>query len=77
MKKKEKEFNIDAANLSEILSKIGETDIAPFEFEFFNGGQNEKFAETVRSLAPSTDNLEFLTFLESDVCIKNFDRQQA
>ena len=69
-KEKEKEFNIETENLTEILSKIGKSAVVPFEFEFFSGGKNEKFAEIVRSLAPSTDNLEFLTFLQSDVCKK-------
>ena len=52
------------------MSNIGKSEIVPFEFEFFHGGQNEKFSEIIRSLAPTTGNLEFLDFLQSDVCRK-------
>ena len=38
---------IDMENLIEILSKIG--DEKPFEFEFFTGGENKKFDDTMRS----------------------------
>ena len=67
---KEKDYKIDIENLSEVLSEIGKNEIVPFEFEFFHGGKNEKFNEIIRSLAPSTNNLEFLEFLQSDVCSK-------
>ena len=38
---------LDIENLTEILSKIG--DEKPFEFEFFTGGENKKFDDTMRS----------------------------
>ena len=66
-REKSKKFNIEVENLSKILSEIGETALVPFEFEFFNGGENETFAENIRSLAPSTENLAFLDFLMSDI----------
>ena len=59
---------IDMENLTEILSKIG--DEKPFEFEFFTGGENKKFDDTVRSYRLSTDNLEFSDFLQSEICKK-------
>ena len=65
---KEKDFKLDIENLSQVLSEIGKSEIVPFEFEFFHGGQNEKFSEIICSLAPTTDNLEFLDFLQSDDC---------
>ena len=55
-------------NLTEILSKIG--DEKPFEFEFFTGGENKKFDDTMRSYGLSTDNLEFLDFLQYEICKK-------
>ena len=55
-------------NLTEILSKIG--DEKPFEFEFFTGGENKKFDDTMRSYGLSKDNLEFLDFLQSEICKK-------
>ena len=59
---------IDMENLTEILSKIG--DEKPFEFEFFTGGENKKFDDTMTSYGLSTDNLEFLDFLQSEICKK-------
>ena len=67
---KEKDFKLDIENLTQVLSEIGKSEIVPFEFEFFQGGHNEKFSEIIRSLAPSTENLEFLDFLQSNVCRK-------
>ena len=67
---KEKDFKLDIENLSQVLSEIGKSEIVLFEFEFFHGGQNEKFSEIIHSLAPTTDNLEFLDFLQRDVCNK-------
>ena len=37
---------LDIENSTEILSKIG--DEKPFEFEFFTGGENKKFDDTMR-----------------------------
>ena len=55
-------------NLTEILSKIG--DEKPFEFELFTGGKNKKLDNTMRSYWLSTDNSEFLDFLQSHICKK-------
>ena len=63
IKKNEAEFE----NLTEILCEIDQNSI-PLEFEFFSSGKNEKFDEIVQSLGLSTDNLEFLYFLQSDIC---------
>ena len=60
---------VDIENLSETLSAIGNK-ILPFEFEFLNGGTNEKFSNTIRSLDSGTDTLEFLDFLQSKICKK-------
>ena len=54
--------------LTEILSKIGNE--KPFEFEFFTGGGNKTFNDTMRSYGLSTDNLEFLDFLQYETCKK-------
>ena len=54
-------------NVTQILSKIDSNSV-PFEFEFFTGGKNEKFDEINRLLRLSSDNLEFLDFLQSDIC---------
>ena len=57
---------IDMENLTESLSKIG-NDEKPFEFQFFTGGENKKFNNTMRSYGLPTDNLEFLDFLQSEI----------
>ena len=61
-------FKTEVENLRKILSQIG--DETPLEFEFFKGGKNEKFSEYIKSLAPSAENLEFLDFVQSDICLK-------
>ena len=53
--------------MTEILSKIAEDD-TPFEFEFFTGGKNQKLEVHVNGFGLSTDNLQFLNFLQSDIC---------
>ena len=67
---KKQDIMVDLENLSKTLSEIGSSKVVPFEFEFLHGGPNEKFSEIIRSLAPNTDNLEFLDFLQSKICKK-------
>ena len=43
---KKADLEIDFQNLSTTLSEI-ENQIVPFEFEFFNGGENDKFCEII------------------------------
>ena len=67
-KKENEKSETDMENLTEILSRIdGEK---PFEFEFFTGGKNKKSDDTMRSYWLSTDNLQFLDFLQSHICKK-------
>ena len=71
MKENQKAYvKVNLENLSETLTEIGNNEIAPFEFEFFNGGPNEKFSEIIRGFTPNTDTLEFLDFLQGDLCKK-------
>ena len=53
--------------LTEISSRMGEDD-TPFEFEFFIGRKNKKFDDIIRGIGPSSNNLDFLDFLQSDQC---------
>ena len=46
-KEDDEKSELDIENSTEILSKIG--DEKPFEFEFFTGGENKKFDDTMRS----------------------------
>ena len=52
-------------DLTEILSRIGEDD-TPFEYDFFTSGKNKKYDDIICSIGPSSDNLDFLDFLQSD-----------
>ena len=54
-------------NLTEILSKIDRNSVR-FDFKFFTGGKIEKFDEISRSLGLWSDNIEFLDFLQPDIC---------
>ena len=54
-------------DLTEILSRIGEDD-TPFEYDFFTSGKNKKYDDIICSIGPSSDNLDFLDFLQSDQC---------
>ena len=60
----------DIKNVMEILPIIG--DEKPFEFEFFTGDENKKFDDT---MALSTDNSEFLDFLQSEICKNNINNK--
>ena len=68
-KQDDEQFKEDVDNLTEILTKIGEND-TPFEFEFYTGGKNERVNEIIRGIGSSSDNLEFLDFLQSNQCKK-------
>ena len=66
-------MKIDFENLSETLKEIG-NEILPFEFDFFKGGKNEKFVETiVGGIDSGNDTIDFLNFLQSKVCKKILD----
>ena len=60
----------DFENLSETLTAISRNEIVPFEFEFFKGGNDEKFADIIRGIDSSSDTNEFLNFLQSNICKK-------
>ena len=64
------DVKVDIDNLSQTFTETGNSEIIPFEFDFFNGGKNEKFRENLVPFAPNTETIEFIDFLESDVCKK-------
>ena len=63
----------DFVNLSETLTAISRSDIVPFEFEFFKGGNNENFNDIIRGINSGGDTLDFLNFLQSNICKKILD----
>ena len=68
---KKADLEIDFTNLTKTLSEI-ENQIVPFEFEFFNGGENNKFREIILGLGNVSDHniIKFVDFLESQICKK-------
>ena len=50
-----------------ILTRIGEDD-TPLESEFITGGKNKKIDDINRDIGPSSNNLDFLDFLQSNQC---------
>ena len=59
-------------NLNKILNKIGEDDDNDdkkvLEFEFFTGGKNPKLDKYIPNFGLTSDNLEFLDFIQSEYC---------
>ena len=68
---KKADLEIDFTNLTKTLSEI-ENQIVPFEFEFFNGGENNKFREIILGLGNVSGHniIKFVNFLESQICEK-------
>ena len=64
-KQDEQKFEEDVNELTEVLTRIGEDDF-PFEFEFFTGKKSKQFDDIIRCIGPSSDNLEFLDFFQSE-----------
>ena len=55
--------------MDEIINKVNNIDDDQdeqkiFEFEFFTGGTNQKFDSFVRKFGLSSENMEFLGFLQ-------------
>ena len=68
---KKADLEIDFTNLTNTLSEI-ENQIVPFEFEFFNGGENNKFRDIILGLGNVSGHniIKFVNFLESQICKK-------
>ena len=70
--KEDSEKSKEKIDLNEILNKIGEDDDKDdkkiFEFEFFTGGKKPKFDKYIRNFGLTSDNLEFLDFIQSEYC---------
>ena len=57
----------DFDNLTETLTAISRSDIVPFEFEFFKGGNNENFSDIIRGIDSGGDTIAFINVLQSNV----------
>ena len=67
---KRADVELDFENLTETLTAISRSDIVPFEFEFFKGGNNENFSNIIRGIDSGSDTIDFINFLQSNVCKK-------
>ena len=59
--------------MDEIIDKVSNVDNDQaeqkiFEFEFFTGEANQKFDSFVQKFGLSSENMEFLNFLQRDYC---------
>ena len=67
-------FTQKTENLNELIDKFTKNDNYDadeqniFQFELFTGGSNQKFNSFVQKFGLTTENLEFLVFLQSDYC---------
>ena len=73
IKEEPETFKEKIEDLDEIINKVSNIDNDQdeqkiFEFEFFTGGANQKFDSFVQKFGLSSENLEFLDFLQWDYC---------
>ena len=73
IKEESETFKEKIEDLDEIINKVSNIDDDQdeqkiFEFEFFTGGTNQKFDLFVRKFGLSSENMEFLDFLQWDYC---------
>ena len=73
IKEESETFKEKIEDLDEIINKVSNIDDDQdeqkiFEFEFFTGGTNQKFDSFVRKFGLSSENMEFLDFLQWDYC---------
>ena len=66
-KNKEKLNELPILQLTEILSKIDKLEV-PKQINFFEGGENIEFENSITSVGLSTDSIEFLDLLQSNFC---------
>ena len=68
--KKADTFKERTLDIDDFVEKIGknEESEATFEFEFFNGGKNSKFDSFVKKFGLTSENIQFVKFLQSEYC---------
>ena len=71
--KESETFKEKIEDLGRIIEKVSNIDDDKdeqriFEFEFFTGGFNQKFDSFVRNFGLSSENIEFLDFLQWNYC---------
>ena len=70
IKEKADTFKEQTLDINELVEKVGrdEKSEATFEFEFFSGGKNSKFDSFVKKFGLTTENINFIDFLQSEYC---------
>ena len=73
IKEEPETFKEKIKDFDEIINKVSNIDDDQdeqkiFEFEFFTGGKNQKFDSFVQKFGLSSENIEFLGFLQWDYC---------
>ena len=67
---KEKADTFRIIDIDELVEKVGRDEKckATFESEFFSGGKNSKFDSFVKKFGLTTENINFIDFLQSEYC---------
>ena len=70
IKEKADTFKERTLDIDELVEKVvrAEKSEAIFEFEFFSGGKNLKFDSFVKRFDLTTENINFIDFLQSEYC---------
>ena len=68
IKEKANTFKEQTLDIDELVEKVGkdEKSEATFEFEFFSGGKNSKFDSFIKKFDLTTQNINFIDFLQSE-----------
>ena len=65
-------FKERSEDIDDLIKKISETyqnaDQVTFEFEFVNGGKNQKFDSFIKKYGLTNENMLFVDFLQTDYC---------
>ena len=72
IKEKENSFKERTENIDDLVEGIGRNEESEltFEFEFFYGGPNIKFDTFVKRFGLTSENKNFIDFLQSEYCMK-------
>ena len=70
IKEKADTFKERTLDIDELVEKVGrdEKSEATFEFEFFSGGKNSKFDSFAKKFGLTTENINFIDFLQFKYC---------
>ena len=76
IKEKQETFKERTENIEDLIKKVGDADRnsqLTFKFEFFQGGENDKFNSFMNKFGLTEENQKFIEFLQSEYCRKIFE----